>query len=253
MEKKISSILKKKNDDVDIILEDGEILHIDIDIFTDYFLYEGKIIPLNEYNEIKDKIQIIDLKKYVLCILNKKNYSSLQIKKKLENKGVDKEKIEYLISYFKSLNYLNDEEYFKDLLYSLENKNFGYYRIKNNLDECFEQYTYLYDEDNELNKANRLLPDLIKKYSSYSFNKMKDSIFNSLKYQGFKDDIILKVLNNIQNEDNDYEKLKKDYIKLTFNLSKEDILMKKEKIISKLKQRGYNYKDINKLLQEEEL
>ena len=39
--KKISSILKKKNE-IDIIFDDVEILHLYIVIFTDYYLYEGK-------------------------------------------------------------------------------------------------------------------------------------------------------------------------------------------------------------------
>lgn len=248
--KKISSILKKKNE-IDIIFDDGEILHLDIDIFTDYYLYEGKQLTNDEYKEIKKKIELIDAKNYLLRILNKKEYSIKQARTKLKQRKLEEESIDYLIILFKENGYLNDERFKENLIESLENKNYGYQKIKLSLKENQLNEEYCYDEKKEEQKINNLLPYLIKKYSNYSYKKALNSIYSSLLMHGFVDEQIKKGLNSID-EKSFFEKenLKKEFLKLTIYLSKEEIKEKKQKIIAKLLSRGYSYQDVSNLWKE---
>lgn len=252
--KRIDSIIKKKNGEVDIIFNDGKILHTEIDTFTDYYLYENKEITDEEFFSIEKKTNQSSTKQYLIKLLNKKMFSEMQIRKKLQEKEI--EEIDQYIEFLKDIKLLNDEQYFQDLVFSLEEKGYGYFKINERLQEVGLQKEYIFDKEKEIKKAIKVLPSLIKKYSHYNFFKMKESITNSLLYLGFSSeiiDIVIKEVNERDFEKFENEKLQKDYIKLTYKLAKNEIKDKREFIITKLKMKGYKYSDIIYLLEEESI
>lgn len=233
-----------KNNHFELVLSNNETLIIDEDVYTDYFLYVGKELDNNILNEIKEKQSLNKYKQYCFNILNKKSYSKKTIIEKLKNKGLTDQNIDKIVTYFISLNLINDDNYLEDLIISLENKTYGYYYILKKIKENDLNENYQYDENKEKEKIKKVLPNLIKKYNKYSFNKMKNSIYNSLSLMGYKDDIIKNTLLYLEKDEHENEKLKNEFIKITYKLDKNEIILKKDKIIKKLLMHGFNYSDI---------
>ena len=97
MEKIINKIKSNKKGEYSLYIEDEKLV-INQDIYTDYFLYEGKKLNDDEYQEIKNKIEVSSAKVYVLNLLKQKMYSSYELKEKLFNiKKMSKDKIDILI------------------------------------------------------------------------------------------------------------------------------------------------------------
>lgn len=254
--KKIESIIKKKNGEVDLVFFDGEIIHSNIETFTDYYLYENKEISDEIYNEIVNKNKLFQDKKYAVNLLMKKSYSEFQIKEKLAKRHLSNQEIAQIISYLKEYNYLNDEAYFKEFVSALEKKGYGYYRINEKLNEVGIDIKYDLDEEKEKSRALEILPQLVKKYSLYSVNKMKDSIFNSLMYLGYENEIVKEMIDSLdvlELKKQEIEKLKKDYYRLTYRYSDSEKREKRDLIINKLKMKGYQYSDIIEVLNQGEI
>ena len=244
---KTISNIKQKKEVVEILFSDGDKIKINIDTYTDYYLYVNKEVDETLLKEILDKDLLIKYKKYCLNILSTKPYSKKQIIDKLKRKKLNKHQIEEIITYLTSLNLINDIIFADELIYSLENKGYGYFRIIEKLKENNLNYNYSYDEDKEIEKIELVLPNLLKKYKEYSFNKMKQSIYNSLLLLGYKDELINNKLNHLNKEEykiNENEKIKKEFIKMTFKMKKEEIINQKDKIIKRLMMHGFSYSDI---------
>ena len=73
MEKIINKIKSNKKGEYSLYIEDEKLV-INQDIYTDYFLYEGKKLNDDEYQEIKNKIEVSSAKVYVLNLLKQKMY-----------------------------------------------------------------------------------------------------------------------------------------------------------------------------------
>lgn len=246
---KLIKTIKREKNFIVILFSDEEKIKISDDTFTDYFLYEGKEVEDNLLKEILEKESILKHKKYCLNILSNKYYSKKQIEEKLRKRKVKKEQIEIIIDYLLSLRLIDDDSYFNDLVSSLESKGYGYYRIINKIKENGLNGEYIYNEDKEYERINLSIQPLLKKYSLYSFNKMKSSIYSSLLSLGYKDDLIQSVIQNLK-KDNEQEidNLKKEFVKIVFKMDKLEINEQKDKIIKKLMMHGYVYSDIIKTI-----
>lgn len=246
---KLIKTIKREKNFIVILFSDEEKIKISDDTFTDYFLYEGKEVEDNLLKEIIKKESVLKHKKYCLSILSNKYYSKKQIEEKLRKRKVKKEQIEIIIDYLLSLRLIDDDSYFNDLVSSLESKGYGYYRIINKIKENGLNGEYIYNEDKEYERINLSIQPLLKKYSLYSFNKMKSSIYSSLLSLGYKDDLIQSVIQNLK-KDNEQEidNLKKEFVKIVFKMDKLEINEQKDKIIKKLMMHGYVYSDIIKTI-----
>ena len=99
---------------------------------------------------------------------------------------------------------------------------------------------FTFNYDNALDIAKKT----IKSIGGLPLSKQKEAIYTRLQRMGFNYDHISSVLNKITYNELDYDLLEKEYLKLK---SKET---DKQKIISKLLTKGYNFQDIKRVIQE---
>ena len=256
MEYVLSKIVKKKNDCVLTFNQDLE-LKMNEDIFTDYYFYVGKVFSQKEIDEITKRIARSKGYTYAYNLLMNRLYSSKNIYLKLVNiKKLTSHESLLIIDELKEKRIIDDKRYAEELTIELNDKGYGYERIVQNLlDDGVgsDVYQVLYDSDLELEKAKHHLITLERKFASLSVKKQKESIFNAYLRLGFKKDIINLVLSSRNQYDllGEYENLKRDYLKITYRLSKNEIKEQKQKIIEKLIRKGYQYKDIIIVMEEE--
>ena len=161
-----------------------------------------------------------------------------------------------IIDKLKELNYLNDKNYAEELIHELNNKGYGYDKIIQNLvsdgiDK--EDYSLIYDEEFEIEKAKKHLNNLMNKFKSQSQKKQKESMFNAYYRLGFKKDVINLVLSSINQYDllDEINNLKFDYLKITIKMDENQLKENRQKIIDKLLRKGYSFKDIDNVLKGE--
>ena len=253
MEKIINKIKSNKKGEYSLYIEDEKLV-INQDIYTDYFLYEGKKLNDDEYQEIKNKIEVSSAKVYVLNLLKQKMYSSYELKEKLFNiKKMSKDKIDILIDDLISKKLIDDKQYQKELYYEYDNKCYGYYKIENELYLKGLKTIFEYNEEHELAKCRQIVNHYVNKYSHYGIKKLKESVINSLVNLGYSFNMSLQVVNEIDFsflEQDEISKIYQDYLKITIKYDEEEKNIKKDEIIDKLKRKGYRYCDIISMLEE---
>ena len=249
--------ISKKKDDYILYFDNELELRMNEDVFTDYFFYVGKQFSQDEITEISKRIERSKWYYYAYNLILSKPYSSKNIYLKLINiKRLSSHEAMSIIDELKEKNILNDKRYAVELVDELHNKKYGYERIVQKLGEDGIDgaiYQVAYDEEFELEKAKSHLPSLQRKFELLSLKKQKESLFNAYFRLGFKKDVINLVLSSINQYDllGEYVNLKRDFLKITYRLSKEDIKTQKQKIIDKLLRKGYQYKDIAIVMEEE--
>lgn len=247
------SFLKKG---IILTFTDEESLTLDEEIFTNHYFYVGKIIPIDEYNTLLDEVYLNSYYQYCLKLLAKKMYSKKQLLSKLiSNKKLSKDKAIQVIDKLEKNNLVDDYQFACFLVEECNYKNFGYYKIVDELKKAgIESDIYEFQDNfqNEYIKAKNNLFSWMKLVNNYSAYKFKQSVYNSLKAKGFKEDICQEVissldLNEIQSQDD--LKLQREYDKIVMKLDKEEILKNKEKIINRLLRKGFSYSNIIKLIE----
>ncbi len=242
---KIVNITKNKNNYI-ITFDNKESLILDEELFTDYYFYVEKEIEIEEFKKIKKESNLIKEKKYLVNLLSKKIYSKNEIIFKLKNKQLLEEDINYLITYLENRNLLNEERYFNEYVEILNLKNYGYYKIKEKINQKGFKQNYDYNKEIEQEKINNILPILIKKYSKVSQNKKNIMIKNYLINNGFNYDLINEILIkvDISSLDEEISNLKRDYNIILIKSQNKPEKDRTNYIISKLKMKGYKYNDI---------
>lgn len=244
--KKIISIhLGKKK----VILRfEDETKSISLNTYLNFRLYENKILSKDEIEEIDNFNEIDKYLEYSKNIISRYLISEKTLHDKLIKKGLNEDKIGYIIAYLKENKLLDDVNYGKALFDELNYKCYGKYRIieylkKKGLNNEFIS-SLIFDEDDEINKIYKLIPSLNKKYSKYNFSQKRIHIINSLKRYGFDDKDINKCLNEFNHFDkkDELDKLLLDY-KKAYNkyLKKYDKNEAKIRTIKYLINKGYNY------------
>jgi regulatory protein len=239
-----------------IIFSNGEKLSISPSCYTQFYLYPKKELSHQELIEIKKENNFSLLKDYALNLLNKKMYSQKELENKLlKEKNCSKEEIESLISFLNQHHYLDDKKLADDLTLALLNKKNGSNKIINKLSSrgISPQIIAQIEFDQSLEISNMIY--LLKKYlvkKEKSVNELKTASYNYLLRQGYREDLIKKVIDEHQdlfnkiNESDILIKEKEKYLKLHhLNLDNNE---DKQKIIAYLLRKGYKYNDINQVL-----
>ena len=256
MEYSLSKIVKKKNDYI-LTFDNDLQLKMNEDIFTDYYFYVGKVFSQKDIDEITKRIARSKGYSYAYNLLMNKIYSSKNIYLKLVNiKKLTSYEALLIIDELKAKKIIDDRRYAEELVVELNDKGYGHERIVQTLLDdgvSGDVYEVNYDSDLELEKANKHLSSLERKFNLLSLKKQKESIFNAYLRLGFKKDIINLVLSSRNQYDllGEYDNLKRDYLKITYRLSENEVKEQKQKIIEKLIRKGYQYKDIINVMEEE--
>ena len=245
-------ILKNK---VSITFDKGEKLSIDKDVYTNFYLYEGKQMDKKEYNALVSLNNSNQLLQYALKIRSKSLYSEYQMREKLYKKEASKKDVDKVIKYLKQYELIDDEAYASDLVEYYNSLNYGKNKIIHKLSDkgIFDQTInkLKFPVSLEKKKANNILNKLEKKYEKYNYSQKKSHIYNAYLQLGFDNDIASEMINKIKESSpkEENEKLKSDYQKVKTRLERKYKGQElKQKIIQNLMQKGYRLNDIIKIV-----
>ncbi len=245
-------ILKSK---VSVFLDNGKKLSIDKEVFTNFYLYEGKELSKEEYKKIVDLNNSNKLLQYALKLRSKALYSEYKMREKLYNKEASKNSVDKVIKILKGYDLIDDKAYTQELVEYYNSLNYGENKIKTKLSDkgiFKEQIDKIkFPISIEKKKANNLLPKLEKKYSKYNASLKKQHIYNAYLLEGFSVGIASEMTNKIKepNQKDELTKLKSDYLKVKTRLSKKYKGKElRQKILSSLLTKGYKMNDILKVL-----
>lgn len=245
-------VLKNK---VSISFDNGEKLSIDKEVYTNFYLYEGKEIDKKEYNEIISLNNSSKLLQYALKIRSKSLYSEYQMREKLYKKEASKKDVDKVIKTLKNYDLIDDDAYAYDLMEYYNSLNYGKNKIIHKLSDkgiFSENINKLkFPISLEKKKANNLLSKLEKKYEKYNASQKKQHIYNAYLQLGFDSDIATEMTGKIKETNNkeEFNKLKSDYNKVKTRLERKYKGKElKQKIIQNLMQKGYRLNDIIKLV-----
>ena len=222
---------------------DEEKLEISHNTYVEFNLYVNKKLTNKEYNEIKRVEKNDKLKQYSFSLLSKSRLSEKGYIDKLISKGASSSQINSLV---------------KDYLDIAKEKHIGINKIKEDLykkkiDPSLIENIHL---DNEIDIARKNLITLERKYAKLDYENRKRHIYDNLLRLGFDYHIASTLINEINDKDEEQEMicLKNDYqIALRKYKNKYKDRELKQKVINYLLNKGYCFKDIQKLKEIDEL
>ena len=245
-------ILKNK---VSITFDNKSKLSIDKNVYTNFYLYEGKEIDKKEYKSLIDLNNSNALLEYALKVRAKSLYSEYQMREKLYKKEASKKEVDKVIKILKGYDLINDEAYARDLLEYYNSLNYGKNKIIHKISEkgIFDKEInkLSFPVSMERKKANNNLSKLEKKYDKYNYSSKKSHIYNAYIQLGFDSEISSEMINKISKPDSksEKEKLQNDYKKVKTRLERKYQGKElKQKIIQSLMQKGYRLNDIINLV-----
>lgn len=206
----IITSLKKVNNDIEILFDDGNTLLLDYRIVTDFGLRKYDSIDESKKNELlylSNKIKIKDL---ALKFLSRRLHSSKELKEKLLRKGYSKEIIDEIIEELELKNYLNDSEFTKLYLdVRFFRKKIGLNRIKSELikkgidrkliDDILNSIDDKFSYSHAFDLAEKKIHSLRNRETNK--NKIKQKLYSFLTNRGFQSEIIIKVLKELNLDD----------------------------------------------------
>ena len=245
-------ILKNK---VNISFDNSNKLSIDKEVFTNFYLYEGKELTKEEYKSILELNDTNKLLQYALKLRSKAIYSEYKLREKLYSKEASKRSVDKVIKILKGYDLIDDKAYASDLVEYYNSLNYGENKIKTKLGDngIFKETIdkMKFPISVEKKKANNLLPKLEKKYDKYNASSKKSHIYNAYLLEGYSKDIASEMTNKIKspNQKDELDKLKSDYLKTKTRLERKYKGKElKQKILSSLLIKGYKMNDILKVL-----
>lgn len=209
--------------------------------------YEGKVLEVSQMLElIAFSNASAELKKLYKKIFNH-SISKFEVKTKLLNKQINEEQVKLIIDRLSNEGLLNDQDlidYYKESFKLKKGKKaFKSFLISKRINPRLIDNAILeYDEDVDL--ALNYAKSYIKNKTNSNI-ALKQKVFAMLLNKGFSEDTIEYVLSNLEFNDENIS-LKKEIKKYLVKYPNDFY-----KIISKLANKGYNVKDVKKILMEE--
>lgn len=204
----------------------------------------------------KEELEVILKTEEFNSYLNRAiNYLSFQlrsvneIKKYLVSKECPINLIDDITKKIIELGYLDDERLANSFLdYSIRNlkgPNFLFQKLKEKLieEKLIKNTISKYSEEIEIEVIEELLGKIANKYKKYPLRKQKQLVYQKLLRDGFSNELINSALNKFEFNDDSDEALNKDFRKAILKVENLDY-KEKQKIISKLLQKGYEYSKI---------
>ena len=245
-------ILKSK---VNISLDNGKKLSIDKEVFTNFYLYEGKELDKKEYQKIIDLNNSNKLLQYALKLRSKALYSEFKMREKLYKKDASKHEVDKVIKILKGYDLIDDKAYTLELVEYYNSLNYGENKIKTKLSDkgIFKEQIdkVKFPVSNEKKKANNLLPKFEKKYFKYNASQKRQHIYNAYIQEGFNVNIAKEMTSKVKepNQKEELDKLKSDYLKVKTRLSRKYKGNElRQKVLNSLLTKGYKMNDILKVL-----
>lgn len=232
----------------------------DEDTVIKYMLFKDHEFTKKEFDEVLFNAKVSEGFNKALSYLSRSKKSTYEVKEYLRGKDDYNEKaIDLIISKLKEFKFIDDYEYARSVI-NTYGKVKGPLYIKNKLEvkrihkdiisKVIGEYNIEYSEfDNALTLARKVMEASdIKKYP---ITKQKTKIYSKLISNGYSSEIASRVLSRLEFVDESDEELEKElrkYLRKYFD-SELNFKEKKNKIITSLMNKGYNYKNINKIYQ----
>ena len=249
----ITNIIFKKKEII-IHFENQDELSLYPTVYSEFYLYAGKTILEEEMKEIKfanKRAKYFDIAYHLVA---RKEYSSLLLKRKLIEKGVPSLDTTFIVNKLKEQHLIDDQRYAMDLIETLEIKLYGKNYIIKKLLECGidEGYILSLSFENEEEKIDKLIINLLKKRSKESFASLKRNIFQDLLLKGYDSELVKEKLDYIKDFDEDQELLKcqkeyEKYLRIYGPKYKGNEISKR--IITSLMRKGFSYDIIKKVME----
>ncbi|MGI6714017.1 MAG: hypothetical protein ACOX3K_03055 [Bacilli bacterium] len=251
--------IKVTKNKVTITLADNRKLILPVEVYAEHYLRVNDDLTVKKIETLIKQGERITLQNYALRCLVRRSHSVGEMREKLVAKQGKEEDIKAIISYLKDRHYLDDEQYLQDYLLRADDLGYGKHKILARLKKAKIAPSLLdrliFPEEREYQKAEQLLPSLLRKYHNVDLGKRKERIYQSLLNSGFDYTTIHSLLSHrdFSDSEKDEELLRKATQKaLSKYQTEKDQYLRRAKIIRYLRQRGYNYSDIERILEEEE-
>lgn len=208
------------------------------DIILKYQLLLKKEIDDNLLDKIYKENNEYGVYDICLSYINTKLRCENEIREYLKKKNIDLKIVNQTIDRLKENNFLNETEYIKAFTYDKFNlNNYGPNKIKKELnrlglDENLINEYVIIDENDILEKLDKLIDKKIRQMKNYSGNVLKMRLQNYFYEQGYDLNNINDILNNkdLTNSDlyqKEYDKLYKRYSKKYSGYELEQIIKQK--------------------------
>ncbi|MDD4103821.1 MAG: regulatory protein RecX [Bacilli bacterium] len=253
---KIITKIKINKNDVSLYFGKKKIV-ISNDAYLLSYLYVGKSMSGKEISALVETSKMAKLFNYATSLLKKARYSEWKIREKLYAKEAKKSLVNSIIKKLKEIDLINDAAFIEDYLGYAEEKGYGKNRILKELQEkgIFSQQLrrVKFSESSERKKAREQVLKNDVKMTRYSFDKRKQRHYQHLLACGFDSGLALDVIDKAITDKpkQEQENLKKDYERVFHRLtSKYEGEELKRRLFTSLKNKGYRYHDILKIMEE---
>lgn len=223
-----------------------------------YSFAVNQSLSREEIMNLLNNIQLFIIKEKIKSKIIKKLYTEHEVTEVIKNRGFAGDFADCVVKQLRNEGLLDDPNYVKLVLETLNNELYGkyyiinYFKIKGISDELISKINF--NDECELEKAKKYFESIQNLFVSSNFAKQKKKIYDDMVKRGFTVDIILKVLNGLKIDQSiENERLKKDYEKAYARLSKTYSGYKLDtKIVNYLINIGYDYDKILKLFSKED-
>ncbi len=253
---KIITKIKINKNDVSLYFGKKKIT-ISNDAYLLSYLYVGKTMSKKEISILVECSQRAKLFNYAMSILKKGHYTEWKMREKLYAKEATKPIVDSIIFKLKEIDLINDKMFLEDYICFAEEKGYGKNRILKDLQEkgIFLQdlKKIKFSETSERKKARQQVEKNDSKMARLSFEKRKQKHYQHLLAYGFDSALALEVINKtlVDKPKEEQENLKKDYQRVVQRLAtKYEGLELRNHILTTLKNKGYRYTNIVKMMEE---
>ena len=251
-------VFQKKQ--VIVTFEDDTSITLSKDVYSDFYLYPKKVLNDEETEAIKSRIMHMPFEQYAIRLLSKGRYSEYQIREKLYRREATKPIVDAVINRMVQMHLLDDDALLQDWLTYYQHKKIGQEAIKLQLyqrglnKERVENIVF--SEAEEMIKASHWVMTYGQKYQHIPEKALKQKLYQLLTQKGFQSPIISQALKTMVAPDPTamINGLKKDLTRARIRYQKKyQQRALQTKLINFLLTKGYTYKDIMKVINEETL
>lgn len=258
----IVSIKKNKGTSYEVLTKSGKTYQVSEDILVKYRLLKGEEIGGDVLRKIEKEAMLDQAYQQVLNYLSYQLRSEKELVDYLKKKEVAPEGIHHIIGRLKDLELVNDrvfaESYVRTIIKTSDK---GPFVIKQNLkkkgisDENIAIALDQLTDDSEEKIAMATAQKALRKYQKKSFKETKNKVRQHLQTKGFSGDVINIVMEELaleKDQETETELLAQLGTKLWERHKKLEPFKRKQKVITSLMGKGFNYDDINVFISEKE-
>lgn len=259
----VKSIRKLKNSYYSVTTNNGRKIRVSEDTLVRHRLLKGEEISDEDLSKIEKEAELDIGYQMALSYLSYQLRSEREIRDQLKKKEISAEGISYVIAKLKEVSLLDDlvfaESYVRTVMKTQDK---GPQTIKQGLfqkgisPEISEKALSLYSFDDQELAATRVAEKAMHKYRDKSHKEQENKVRQHLFTKGYSSDVISLVMSNLEvekDEDEEWDLLVIQGDKLWRKNARLDAAKRKQKIKQSLFQKGFDFSEINRYIEEKEM